>query len=131
MIACDPLGQDRYMTAFSADITKDRWHVGVAVDTWKCTDKGWVKTGVATFDFGPDDSSLWNRMGTYFVTVGTIVENPGNTLNESFTIPSRPEQDIIMLDKIRNEIPNPPLYSFVFHNCIHWANKAIEYGMDR
>ena len=62
----DVWGTDRYMTTFSANPTNDQWHVGVAVDTWKCSNGSWVKTGVATFDFGVDDSSFWNRLGTYF-----------------------------------------------------------------
>ena len=127
----DPHGNDRYMTTFSADPRKDQWHVGVAVDTWKCSGGKWVKTGVVTFDFGIDDSSFWNRLGTYFVTVGEIVESAGNTLVEPFTIPSTPKQDIEMLNRIRSQIGNPPLYSFFFNNCIHWANEAIEYGMDK
>lgn len=129
--AIDPLGQNRYMTTFSADPRKDQWHVGVAVDTWKCSNGQWVKTGVATFDFGIDDSSFWNRLGTYFVTVGAISEREGNALTEPFTLFSTPKQDVEMLKRIRSEVGNPPLYSFFFNNCIHWANKAIGYGMDR
>ncbi len=127
----DSFGLDRYMTTFSADPRKTQWHVGVAVDTWKCSGRKWVKTGVVTFDFGMDDSSFWNRMGTYFVTVGIIVERAGNNLVNSFTIPSTPKQDIVMLNRIRSEMCNPPLYSFFFHNCIHWANKVVDYGMDK
>ena len=131
LCSIDPYGNDRYMTTFSADPRKDQWHVGVAVDTWKCSSGKWVKTGVATFDFGVDDSSFWNRLGTYFVTVGAITESEGNTLVEPFTIPSTPKQDIEMLNRIRSQIGNPPLYSFFFNNCIHWANEVIEYGMDQ
>lgn len=40
-------------------------------------------------------------------------------------------QDIEMLNRIRSEIGNPPLYRFFFNNCIHWANKSIDYGMDK
>ena len=127
----DPRGLDRYMTAFSADPRKDQWHIGVAVDTWKCSGGKWVKTGVVTFDFGIDDSSFWNRLGTYFVTVGAIVESDGNNLVSPFTIPSTPRQDVEMLNRIRSEIGNPPLYGFFFNNCIHWANEAIDYGMGK
>ena len=131
IFSVDPCRLDRYMTTFSADARKDQWHVGVAVDTWKCSDGEWVKTGVATFDFGIDDSSLWNRLGTYFVTEGAIAERDGNNLVTPFTIPSTPKQDIEMLNRIRSEIGNPPLYGFFFNNYIHWANKAIDYGMDK
>ena len=84
IFSVDPYGLDRYMTTFNANPRKDRWHVGVAVDTWKCSDGEWVKTGVVTFDFGVDDSSFWNRLGTYFVTVGAIVEREGNCLARPF-----------------------------------------------
>ena len=131
MCAVDPHGQNRYMTTFNADPRKDRWHVGVAVDTWKCSNGQWVKTGVATFDFGVDDSSFWNRLGTYFVTSGAISEREGNTLVEPFTIFSAPQQDVEMMKRIRSEVGNPPFYSFFFNNCIHWANRAIGYGMDK
>lgn len=131
LCSIDTLGRDRYMTTFSLDPRKDQWHVGVAVDTWKCSGGRWLKTGVATFDFGLDDSSFWNRLGTYFVTVGAIMESEGNTLVEPITIPSTPQQDIEMLKQIRSELSNPPLYSFFFNNCIHWANKVIDYGMDK
>ena len=131
LCSIDTLGRDRYMTTFSLDPRKDQWHVGVAVDTWKCSGGRWLKTGVATFDFGLDDSSFWNRLGTYFVTVGAITESEGNTLVEPITIPSTPQQDIEMLKQIRSELSNPPLYSFFFNNCIHWANKVIDYGMDK
>ena len=127
----DPLGLDRYMTTFSADPRKDQWHVGVAVDTWKCSDGRWIKTGVVTFDFCIDDSSFLNRLGTFFVTMGTIVESDGNNLVAPFTIFSTPKQDIEMLNRIRSQIGNPPLYSFFFNNCIHWATEAIDYGMDK
>ena len=127
----DPIGKNRYRTVFSLDPRKDQWHVGVAVDTWQCRKGRWQKTGVASFDFGIDDSSLWNRLGTFFVTVGEIVETPGNALTEFTTISSSPRQDIEMLKRIRAEIPNPPLYSFFFNNCIQWSNRALRYGMEK
>ena len=127
----DPLGLDRYMTTFSADPRKDQWHIGVAVDTWKCSDGQWIKTGVVTFDFCVNDSSFWNRLGTFFVTIGTIVESEGNNLVAPFTISSTPRQDIEMLNRIRSQVGNPPLYGFFFNNCIHWATEAIDYGMDK
>ena len=36
-----------------------------------------------------------------------------------------------MLEQMRKDKSNPPLYNFVFNNCIHWATKAIDYGMDK
>lgn len=127
----DVWGTDRYMTTFSANPTNDQWHVGVAVDTWKCSNGSWVKTGVATFDFGVDDSSFWNRLGTYFITLGTITENEGNTLVNPHVIPSSPKQDIEMLKRIRAQLSDPPFYSFFFNNCIHWATTVIDYGIDK
>ena len=127
----DVWGTDRYMTTFSANPTNDQWHVGVAVDTWKCSNGSWVKTGVATFDFGVDDSSFWNRLGTYFITLGTITENEGNTLVNPHVIPSSQKQDIEMLKRIRAQLSDPPFYSFFFNNCIHWATTVIDYGIDK
>ena len=128
----DPLGQDRYMTTFSIDPRKDQWHIGVAVDTWACQNGEWRKTGIVTFDYCVDDSKWWNRAGTFVaVAKGTIVENQGLTLVDPFTIPSSPQQDMAMIEKIREEMQTPPLYNFFFNNCIHWSTKAIDYGMDK
>ena len=131
LCSIDPYGNDRYMTTFSADPRKDQWHVGVAVDTWKCSGGKWVKTGVVTFDYLVDDSKWWKRAGTFVaVARGIINENQGLTLVEPFTITSSPQQDMAMIEKIRGEKQSPPLYNFFFNNCIHWATKAIDYGMD-
>ena len=130
IISVDPHGHDRYMTTFSLNPREDRWHVGVAVDTWKCAGGRWRKTGVATFDFGVDSASFLNRLGTYFVAQGAITEREGNVLETPFTIMSTPEQDIEMLRRIRAEQENPPLYSFFFNNCIHWSDRVIGYDME-
>ena len=130
--AFDPLGQDRYMTTFSFNPNKDQWHVGVAVDTWKCHNGEWRKTGIVTFDYCVDDSKWWYRAGTFVaVAKGIITENQGLTLVEPFTIPSARQQDIAMLQQIQKDRQNPPLYNFFFNNCIHWATTAIDYGMDQ
>ena len=128
----DYMGADRYMTTFSFDPRKDQWHVGVAVDTWTCANGEWRKNGVVTFDYLVDDSTWWNRAGTFVaVAKGVIAEHSGLTLVEPFTIYSSPRQDMAMIEKIRGEMRSPPLYNFFFNNCIHWATRAIEYGMDR
>jgi hypothetical protein len=65
------------------------------------------------------------------VAKGIINENHGLTLVEPFTIASSPQQDMAMIEKIRGEKQSPPLYNFFFNNCIHWATKVIDYGMDK
>ena len=62
---------------------------------------------------------------------GIITETQGLALNKPFTLPSTPEQDVAMLNMVRTDAKNPPLYNFFFNNCIHWATKAIDYGMDK
>ena len=132
----DPLGMDRYMTqldiggVFGSGGTQ--LHVGVAVDTWKCKGGKWVKTGIATFNYGVDSSRLIDRVKAVFaVAKGGISEDSGLTLKNSFTIPSTPEQDVEMLRLIRKDVQNPSLYNLFFNDCIHWATKAIDYGMDK
>lgn len=128
----DPLGLDRYMTTFSFDMNKDQWHVGVAVDTWECQNGIWQKTGIITFDYLVDDSAWWKRAGRFVaVAKGVIQERAGLNLIEPFMLSSSPEQDVAMLEQMRKDKSNPPLYNFVFNNCIHWATKAIDYGMDK
>lgn len=128
----DPFGNDRYMTTFSIDPEKDQCHVGVAVDTWKCRNGRWQKTGIVTFEFLVDDSSWWKRAGRFVaVAKGIIVSRSGLNLVEPFALHSTPEQDIAMLNQMKSDQKNPPLYNAFFNNCIHWATKAIDYGMDR
>ena len=132
----DPLGMDRYMTQLDiGDVFGSggtQLHVGVAVDTWKCKGGKWVKTGVATFNYGVDSSKLIDSVKAVFaVAKGGISEDSGLTLKNPFTIPSTPEQDIEMLRLIRKDIKNPSLYNLFFNDCIHWATKAIDYGMDK
>ena len=130
--SADPLGLDRYMTTFSLSPNKDQWHIGIAVDTWEMKECKWLKTGVVTFDYGVDESMLVYRAGAFVgVAKGIITETQGLALNKPFTLPSTPEQDVAMLNMVRADAKNPPLYNFFFNNCIHWATKAIDYGMDK
>ena len=132
MNSADPLGLDRYMTTFSLSPNKDQWHIGIAVDTWEMKECKWLKTGAVTFDYGVDESMLVYRAGTFVgVAKGIITETQGLALNKPFTLPSTPEQDVAMLNMVRTDAKNPPLYNFFFNNCIHWATKAIDYGMDK
>ena len=132
LYSIDSFGCDRYMTTFSMDPRKNQWHVGVAVDTWKCKNGEWQKTGVVTFEFLVDDSAWWKRAGRFVaVAKGVIADSNGLNLVEPFTLSSTPEQDIAMLNQMRNDQKNPPLYNVFFNNCIHWATIAIDYGMDK
>ena len=126
----DPLGKNRYMTTFRWGVDMDYLHVGVAVDKWHCASGQWRKDGVATFDYVVDDSGVWNRAGAFVaVAKGVIIESEGLTLVDPHTIPSTPRQDIEMLKQIRKDKKHPPFYNFFFNNCIHWATRAIDYGM--
>ena len=132
LYSIDSFGCDRYMTTFSMDPRKNQWHVGVAVDTWKCKNGKWQKTGVVTFEFLVDDSSWWKRAGRFVaVAKGVISDSNGLNLVEPCTLSSTPEQDMAMLNQMRNDQKNPPLYNVFFNNCIHWATIAIDYGMDK
>lgn len=130
--AVDSLGRDRYMTTFSLNPKKDQWHIGVAVDTWECHDNEWRKTGIITFDYYVDDSKLLYRAGRFVaVAKGIIEEKAGLQLINCFSQTSTPAQDIAMLKQMRRDKDNPPLYNFFFNNCIHWATKAFDYGLDK
>lgn len=127
----DPLGKNRYMTTFRWGVDMDYLHVGVAVDKWRCVSGRWKKDGVVTFDYAVDDSLVWNRAGTFVaVAKGVIIESEGLTLVDPHEIPSTPKQDNGMLKQIKKDQKHPPLYNFFFNNCIHWATRAIDYGME-
>lgn len=126
----DPLGEDRYMTTFRWGVDMDYLHVGVAVDKWRCVSGQWQKDGVTTFDYVVDDSSVINRAGALVaVAKGVIIETDGINLIDPHTISSTPKQDMEMLKQMREDRKHPPLYNLFFNNCIHWATRAIDYGM--
>ena len=60
---------------------------------------------------------------------GEIEERAGLNLAAPITLKSTPEQDIKMLEMIREEMKSPPFYNGAFHNCLFWSVGAINYGM--
>ena len=128
----DVLGLNRYITQF--DILNlggsggTQLHVGVAVDTWECRENQWEKTGVVTFDFRPKATAL-NLAKAAWKAEGVIEETSGLNLKAPIALKSSPEQDIKMLNMIRQEIGSPPFYNAFFHNCVFWSVGAVNYGM--
>ncbi len=143
----DILGLDRYIEKF--DLvgirgTKANWlrsqpHVGVAVDLWKKVKTGdknccyvWVWKGVLTFDFKLDYTSLQSPLALLpvFGAKGMVIERSGMQLHVPQTISSHPNQDAIMLDKLRNEVQHPRRYNIWTFNCIYWAWNVIDFGLN-
>ena len=83
--------------------------------------------------FVPFYDAYGNVMGYRDAEGNTVAEYVydafGRTVAQNGTI--SPQQDIEMLKQIRTEIPNPPLYSFFFNNCIQWSNRVLRYGMEK
>ena len=123
----DPLGLDRYITHFGKDCLSI--HVGVAVDTWQCTDDGnWVKTGAVTYDFMVRvDYGLGIVLGALCYK-GFIVRTGGLQLQNPITIPSSPCEDRKMLQDLEDQRADPPCFSGLAFNCVFWSVGAVNYG---
>lgn len=107
----DYQGLDRYLIGHEGgnylDITN---HSRVAVDTWKCTEHGWINTGAVTYELGPASSGaldIFTGLGIFFVpeiritpgintTPDSIIHSP----KEFRVIKSNPCQDIKLLEEL-------------------------------
>ena len=128
----DPFGMDRYITWFDilglGGSGQTHLHVGVAVDTWKCSNGKWEKDGILTFDFRPKFSFI-NILLTPIAAKGTIDMSYGLNLENPIKVHSSPEQDMAMLEKVMADKQDPPLYNVYLNNCSFLAVRAINYGM--
>ena len=134
----DSLGTDRYITQLGLC----NLHVAVAVDTWEKKNGKWKNTGTRSFSYGAtgDTFSLNTVRCLLMNGEAEIRESNGNVLHDFKRIPSCPEQDLEMIDKIRSEMGWPSFYNLfnrkVFggifclgDNCITWSERVIKYGM--
>jgi len=151
----DRLGLDRYITRFDPLVGK--MHVNVAVDTWADQNGKWVKSGTMTFGFsaslfaagygyedfytGGDLYDLrnynWILLNpiniplSSFSGTGLISGYEGMDMDNPITQKSTPCEDKVMLEKILVEKLNPPRYSALSFNCVHWAVQAFtSYWLD-
>ncbi|MBK9126259.1 MAG: RHS repeat-associated core domain-containing protein [Phycisphaerales bacterium] len=141
--AVDPLGLDRYI------VSDGGMHTGICVDTWDkvgpkvCCTAGphrgkwmrcFVPTGTVCFDFRTHVSSPWaiiNFLPSIVVGAGDVKENgPIGGRTVAVTIASRCKEDKRLLDHLRDQVANPPLYSLLFYNCNRWTEAKYNVGID-
>jgi RHS repeat-associated protein len=99
-------------------------HGSIAVDTYKMADDGtYIKTGVATFDFGLDyEAGLANFVkGLLWKGKGRITESEGLNMVAPYTVWSSPESDIALLQDLRHQALAPPSYNIGAFNCWVWS----------
>ena len=120
----DPTGLDRYITHWGSSISAI--HAGAAVDTWRCENGEWVKTGTMTFDFHP--TSAWSILGLGFWW-GQVTPSHGLNLENPIRFPSTPCEDQVMLKWCQEQVKNPPAFRSAFYNCMFWAVGAVNVGM--
>ncbi len=113
----DSFGLDRFLTKFdifgirgtSEGFLNCNIHVGIAVETWEKRKTNphsecwyWQRTGIKTFDFGPDYSSVWGLPGVLlFVGKGKVSVSSGLTLANPIRQASTPEEDREMLKHLK------------------------------
>ncbi len=139
----DPAGLDRYITQFCAAGNRlSTIHVGMAVDTWKCVNHRWRKTGTVTFDFSIDweytKKYFWDLGWFEFVKAtlptpwfgkGTVAETAGLNLESPITFKSNACEDRALLAELRRQKADPPGYHTAFYNCVFWSVDAVNIGM--
>jgi hypothetical protein len=148
--ASDRLGLDRYITRFDPFLLS-KMHVNVAVDTWADKNGKWVKSGTVTFSFSASPFAAGYGFEDFYTggdlsdprNYQWILLNPINIPLSSFsgtglisqinelkiadpiTRKSTPCEDRVMFGKILLEKLNPPRYSALSFNCVHWAVRAF------
>jgi RHS repeat-associated protein len=132
----DPNGTDRYVGTLGGTLPG---HPYLAVDTWeldisiKTRCPCWKKTGVRRYDFSLNTNpwlAVFNGAGALtWSAAGEVNSRPW--VAGGVTIPSIPEADILLKDKLDMMQADPPNYHALFHNSAVWVEQWVFYGIDQ
>ncbi len=124
----DILGENRYLSS----LPPKGFHVYIAVDIWKCENGEWKPSGMyQVFEYSAD----FQDVKILFALIsgaapGKISERVTGSVSDMLSFPSSKEQDEALIESIRRQAKNPPMYHVFSHNCIHWSLEIFFVGME-
>ena len=129
----DLLGCNRYLSPWVFSTRSSSLHLRIAVDIWECIGGKWVPSGECyTYDFYPDYKNYRTFLTALLVAPSKIDEIRAGVVNLKgyLSFPSSREQDEKIIEFLREQIKDPPIYNVLTNNCIHWSLEVFFVGME-